>query len=98
MATSEPLRLQLVTPVDRMFAGNVLAVTLPGELGEMQVYAGHVPLMTRLKPGVVRIHHLDGGTAGFQTEEGFARVTVEDVCILVDAATATVENTEKGTD
>jgi F-type H+-transporting ATPase subunit epsilon len=83
---SPSLRLQFVTPETRVFDGPVLAVTLPGELGEMQVFAGHIPLLTHLTRGQLRIHHLDGRVQHYAVEEGFARVTFDDVCVLVDAA------------
>lgn len=85
---SQPLRMQLVTPEGQLFSGDVLAVTLPGELGEMQVFAGHIPLLTRLAPGPLRIHHLDGRVQDFVVEEGFARVSFGEVCVVVDAAKA----------
>lgn len=80
------LHMQLVTPEGRLFDGHVLAVTLPGEMGEMQVFAGHIPLLTRLTPGLLRIHHPDGNVLEYTIEEGFARVTFEEVCVLADAA------------
>ena len=74
--------MQLVTPDARLFDGHVTAVTLPGELGEMQVLAGHIPLLTRLTPGLLRIHHADGRVQDFTLAEGFARIAFEEVCVL----------------
>lgn len=83
---SNPLRLQFLTPGAGLFDGPVLAVTLPGEWGEMQVFAGHIPLLTRLVPGVLLIHHLDGRAQKFQIEDGFARIAWDNVCVLADDA------------
>jgi F-type H+-transporting ATPase subunit epsilon len=78
--------MRLVTPEGEVFSDSVLAITLPGELGEMQLFADHVPLLSRLVPGALRILLPDGRTQDYTVEEGFARVSFEEVCVLVDAA------------
>ena len=59
------LLLEIVTPEAKTFSEEVDMVVLPGVEGELGILPLHVPLMTRLLPGEVRI--LQGGK---QTESG----------------------------
>ncbi len=49
------LRLEIVTPENKAFSEDVDMVTLPGSEGELGVYPQHVPLLTTLRPGELRI-------------------------------------------
>jgi F-type H+-transporting ATPase subunit epsilon len=79
------LRLEIVTPEGRAYQDDVDMVVLPGSDGELGVYPAHVPLMTQLAPGEVRI--LKGGK---QTElvvgSGFAEITHTQVSVITDSA------------
>lgn len=47
--------LKVTSPDKTIFAGNVVSATLPTELGEITVYKHHIPLMSILKPGILKI-------------------------------------------
>src|SRR6266513_2502844 len=49
------LRLEIVTPERIAYAEDVEMVTLPGSEGELGVYPKHVPVLTILRPGEVRV-------------------------------------------
>jgi len=53
MATT--IRVDVVSAEESIFAGEAEFVALPGEAGELGIYPRHAPLITRIKPGVVRI-------------------------------------------
>lgn len=81
------LQLEIVTPEAKVFSEEVDMVVLPGVEGELGVLPLHVPLMTRLLPGEVRI------TQGQKQVElvvgnGFIEVLPDRVCILTDMALA----------
>jgi len=79
-------RLEIATPESRIFDGDVEAVTLPVETGEIQILAGHVPLLTRLVPGPVEILLPNGQTEYVALGEGFARVVPAHVALLSGVA------------
>ena len=54
---------ELVSPERLLFAGEVEQVVVPGSEGEFTVLRDHAPLMTTLRPGIVRV---DGGAGGAQ--------------------------------
>jgi F-type H+-transporting ATPase subunit epsilon len=79
------LLLEIVTPEAKTFSGEVDMVVLPGVEGELGILPMHVPLMTTLLPGEVRI--MQGGK---ETElvvgTGFVEVSQTHVSILTDMA------------
>ena len=54
------LRLEIVTPEAKAYSEDVEMVVLPGTDGELGVYPQHVPVLTTLKPGELRV--FKGGT------------------------------------
>ncbi len=88
------LRLEVVTPEKRVYADDVDMVVMPGTEGELGVLPAHVPLVTALQPGPLRI------TKGGQVTEllvgnGFAEVTGTTVSVLADVAVEDAEIDER---
>ena len=79
------LRLEIVTPEAKAYSEDVEMVVLPGTDGELGIYPQHVPVLTTLKPGELRVFR--GGTqSSLAVGEGFAEITGESVSILTDMA------------
>src|SRR5256714_1624790 len=79
------LRLEIVTPETTAYSEDVEMVTLPGSEGELGVYPNHVPLLTTLNPGELRV--LKGGKETFLAiGEGFVEITASRVSVLTDMA------------
>lgn len=49
------VHVDVVSAEEQIFSGLAEFVVLPGEVGELGIYPGHMPLMTRIKPGAVRL-------------------------------------------
>ncbi|NJN40052.1 MAG: F0F1 ATP synthase subunit epsilon, partial [Gammaproteobacteria bacterium] len=49
------IQVDVVSAEEAIFSGEAEFVVLPGEAGELGIYPRHTPLMTRIKPGAVRI-------------------------------------------
>ncbi|RPI47378.1 MAG: F0F1 ATP synthase subunit epsilon [Betaproteobacteria bacterium] len=49
------MQVDVVSAEEQIFSGTAEFVVLPGEVGELGVYPRHAPLITRIKPGTVRI-------------------------------------------
>jgi F-type H+-transporting ATPase subunit epsilon len=79
------LKLEIVTPEKTAYSEDVEMVTLPGSEGELGVYPNHVPLLTTLNPGELRV--LKGGKESFLAiGEGFVEITGSTVSVLTDMA------------
>src|SRR5712691_1124432 len=79
------LKLEIVTPEEKIYSEDVDMVTLPGSEGELGVYARHVPLLTALKPGELRVIK-DGRETSMAVGEGFIEIKADAVSVLTDMA------------
>jgi F-type H+-transporting ATPase subunit epsilon len=59
MATT--MRVDVVSAEESIYSGEAQFVVLPGDAGELVIYPRHTPLITRIKPGAVRILPAGGG-------------------------------------
>lgn len=55
------IHVDVVSAEESIFSGEAEFVVLPGEAGELGIYPRHTPLITRIKPGEVRIKPAGGG-------------------------------------
>ncbi len=81
------IHVDVVSAEENIFSGEAEFVVLPGEAGELGIYPQHTPLITRIKPGAVRIK-----VAGKEDEEfvfvagGILEVQPKTVTVLADTA------------
>ena len=69
-----------------IFSGEAEFVVLPGESGELGIYPRHAPLLTRIKPGAVRIKRPDGEEELVFVAGGILEVQPKGVTVLADTA------------
>jgi F-type H+-transporting ATPase subunit epsilon len=55
MADSNLIHVSVVSAQEEIYDGDAEFVALPGETGELGIYPRHTPLITRIRPGAVRI-------------------------------------------
>ncbi|MFO1362720.1 MAG: F0F1 ATP synthase subunit epsilon [Burkholderiales bacterium] len=55
------IHVDVVSAEEAIYSGEAEFVVLPGEVGELGVYPQHTPLITRIRPGEVRIKPAGGG-------------------------------------
>lgn len=81
------IHVDVVSAEEQIFSGEAEFVALPGEAGELGIYPKHTPLITRIRPGAVRIK-----VAGSAEEEfvfvagGILEVQPNAVTVLADTA------------
>ncbi|MGC1375618.1 MAG: F0F1 ATP synthase subunit epsilon [Anaerolineales bacterium] len=80
-----PIRCEIVSQDRMVFEGDVDIVVLPGAAGEMGVLPHHVPLLTTLKYGFVKVR-MKGREEIFAVAGGVAEVQPDIVTVLADAA------------
>ncbi len=81
------IHVDVVSAEESIFSGEAEFVVLPGESGELGIYPRHTPLITRIKPGAVRIQPAGGGeeTLIF-VAGGILEVQPSIVTVLADTA------------
>src|SRR5437016_989171 len=78
-------QFELVSPEKLLFSGLVDQVDVPGSEGDFGVLAGHAPLMTTLRPGILVLHR-EGGALKVVVNGGFAEVNPQGLTVLADVA------------
>ncbi len=80
------IQVEVVSAEEAIFSGRAKFVALPGEAGELGILPGHVPLITRIKPGAVRIEKEDGDEEFVFVAGGILEVQPKCVTVLSDTA------------
>jgi F-type H+-transporting ATPase subunit epsilon len=79
------IHVDVVSAEASIFEGEAEFVALPGEAGELGIYPSHAPLITRIKPGAVRIKTKTGEEFVF-VAGGILEVQPHRVTVLADTA------------
>jgi F-type H+-transporting ATPase subunit epsilon len=81
------LHVDVVSAEESIFSGEAKFVALPGEMGELGIFPRHTPLITRIRPGAVRIARADTGEEEFVfVAGGILEVQPGTVTVLADTA------------
>ncbi len=80
------LQVDVVSAEALIFSGEAEFVVLPGESGELGIYPRHAPLLTRIKPGTVRIKRPGGEEELVFVAGGILEVQPNGVTVLADTA------------
>ncbi|CAN7653823.1 F0F1 ATP synthase subunit epsilon [Massilia sp. LjRoot122] len=80
------IQVDVVSAEEQIFSGLAEFVALPGEAGELGIYPKHTPLITRIRPGAVRIQVAGGGEEFVFVAGGILEVQPNGVTVLADTA------------
>ena len=80
------IHVDVVSAEESIFAGEAKFVALPGEAGELGILPGHTPLISRIRPGTVKIVREDGGEELVFVAGGIIEVQPYGVTVLSDTA------------
>jgi F-type H+-transporting ATPase subunit epsilon len=80
------IHVDVVSAEEQIFSGEATFVALPGEAGELGIYPKHTPLITRIRPGAVRIQTTNGGEEFVFVAGGILEVQPNGVTVLADTA------------
>jgi F-type H+-transporting ATPase subunit epsilon len=81
------IHIDVVSAEEQIYSGEAEFVVLPGESGELGIYPRHTPLITRIKPGAVRIVPAGGGAEELIfVAGGILEVQPKLITVLADTA------------
>ena len=80
------IQVEIVSAEREIWSGEGAMVFAPGEMGELGIAPRHTPLITRLKPGDVRVQQENGEEQFFFISGGLLEVQPHIVTILSDTA------------
>jgi F-type H+-transporting ATPase subunit epsilon len=79
------LTLEIITPDAKVLNTEAIQVVLPTESGEAGILTGHIPMVTKIVAGELKVIK-DGGTEFIAVDHGFAKVLGNTVSVLTEAA------------
>jgi F-type H+-transporting ATPase subunit epsilon len=80
------VQLDVVSAEQSIFSGEATAIQVTGSEGELGIHPGHAPLLTGLKPGMVRFVTKDGSEEIIYVAGGTLEVQPKVVTVLADVA------------
>jgi F-type H+-transporting ATPase subunit epsilon len=84
---AKTIHIDVVSAEESIYSGEAEFVVLPGEVGELGIYPQHTPLITRIKPGAVRIQPAGGGEEQLIfVAGGILEVQPKVITVLADTA------------
>jgi F-type H+-transporting ATPase subunit epsilon len=81
------LKLEIISPKEKVFSTEAKQVVLPTESGEIGLLTGHIPMVTQLKLGSLKVIN-DSSQEIFAIKGGFAQLVSDTISILTDEAVA----------
>ncbi|MBS0848029.1 F0F1 ATP synthase subunit epsilon [Citrobacter sp. JGM124] len=84
MATT--YHLDVVSAEKQLFSGKVEKIQVTGSEGELGIFPGHTPLLTAIKPGMIRIVRENGQEEFIYLSGGVLEVQPNNVIVLADTA------------
>ena len=85
------LHVDIVSAETEIFSGTATMIYAPAEMGEVGIAPRHAPLLTRLKPGEVRVQNDGGEEQSFFVSGGLLEVQPHVVTVLADTAIRAVD-------
>lgn len=83
---AKTLQVDIVSAEQSIFSGAAQMVIAPGEGGELGILPEHIPLLTRIKPGTVRIQQPNGEEEVIYVSGGMMEVQPDRVTVLADTS------------
>ncbi len=80
------MKLEILTPEQKIFSGDVYGVQLPGINGLFEVLDKHAPLVSALKSGTLKILKDKTNTSAYTIQSGFVEVIHNKATVLVEGA------------
>ena len=82
----QTIQCDIVSAQEEIYSGEAAMIFATGTMGELGITPRHAPLITRLKPGPVRVQQPDGEEAFFFVGGGILEVMPHIVTVLADTA------------
>lgn len=82
---ADTVQFDLVSPERRLASVEATEVQIPGAEGDMTAMPDHAPLITTLRPGILRVT-AGGGTSEYVVSGGFAEINGESISVLAERA------------
>jgi F-type H+-transporting ATPase subunit epsilon len=80
------MKLEILTPEQKIFSGDVYGVQLPGIQGLFEILEKHAPMVSALKAGNMKVLNDKTTTTNYNIQGGFVEVLNNKATVLVEGA------------
>lgn len=94
---ADTMQFDLVSPEKRLASAPAREISIPGADGDMTVMPGHAPVITTLRPGILKVLG-EGETTEYAVTGGFAEVTADACTVLAERSLAVSDVTQEAFD
>lgn len=77
------MNLNIIAPHKTIYQGKIFSITLPGTEGELTILPNHIPLITPLNKGKIKVRDKDKKELFFEIENGVLEVSPQEINVLV---------------
>ncbi len=77
------MRLEIITPTEVVFDGEISRVRFPGDSGSFEVLRNHAALIATIKAGNIKVVNTNGDSQEYPVSPGFVEVRDNQVTALV---------------
>ncbi|MCC2646123.1 MAG: atpC [Rickettsiaceae bacterium] len=86
MSQEQILTIRIVTPQESLFSAQADMVVMPGDQGEFGILPKHMPLITMLKEGILKLYNRDNIVLEIMVSKGYGQVFNDEILILTEFA------------
>ena len=79
------MKIEIITPEQKIFEGDINSVRVPGKKGSFQVLKNHAPIVSTLDSGAVTIVDTDGNELVYEISGGVIEVKANKIILLADS-------------
>ena len=92
---STNFQFELVSPAKLLMSGEVREVVVPGSEGDFAILAGHAPVISTLRPGLLKITTDEGSEKTFFVHGGFVEAGPTNLMVIAEYAVPSAELTDQ---
>jgi len=78
------MKLEIITPKDKLYEGEVTLVSLPGTLGAFEILKNHAPVISTLTSGDIKIIDAEKISHTFKVKSGLVEASNNNISVLVE--------------
>ena len=82
----ENFKIEIISPEKIIFSGDAKMVVLPSYEGDMSVLKNHIPIITFLRPGIVKVQKKEGDFNDFFVQDGTVEYFNDNLVVLSASA------------
>lgn len=78
------MKLEIITPKEKLFEGEITLISLPGTLGAFEILKNHAPIISTLTAGDIKIIDIEKNSHLFKVKSGLVEASNNNISVLVE--------------